>query len=133
MAKCANLIAHPIEYQSWVCMKIRCKDPAKKKWYGHVTICPAWHFFELFFRDMGPAPSSDHTLDRIKNELGYFKDNCRWATDKEQANNRTNNVPYHVHFNKASGYWFVREYKDGQRILIDKCLTRSYITEKYGV
>lgn len=40
---------------------------------------------------MGACPSDKHTLDRIENSKGYEPDNCRWATMKEQQNNRTNN------------------------------------------
>jgi hypothetical protein len=45
-----------------------------------------------FYEDMGPAPSSKHSVDRINPNKGYSKDNCRWATAKEQANNRTNTI-----------------------------------------
>ncbi len=40
---------------------------------------------------MGERPSLAHTLDRIDNGKGYEPDNCRWATMKDQQNNRTNN------------------------------------------
>lgn len=40
---------------------------------------------------MGDAPSKIHTLDRIRVLEDYKPDNCRWATPKEQARNRTNN------------------------------------------
>jgi hypothetical protein len=42
---------------------------------------------------MGDAPSEKHTIDRIKNNLGYEKGNCKWSTRKEQNNNtRTNRM-----------------------------------------
>ena len=41
---------------------------------------------------MGFAPTPKHTLDRIDNSKGYYKDNCRWATILEQANNKDSNV-----------------------------------------
>jgi hypothetical protein len=40
---------------------------------------------------MGERPSLAFSIERKKNELGYSKDNCVWATSREQANNRTNN------------------------------------------
>jgi len=46
--------------------------------------------FENFFEDMGERPEK-LTIDRIDNSKGYYKQNCRWATLKGQANNKTNN------------------------------------------
>lgn len=57
-----------------------------------VTLDEAWLNFETFKQDMGLRPSKDHSVDRINNLLGYSKTNCRWATKKEQAVNRSTNV-----------------------------------------
>jgi hypothetical protein len=54
-----------------------------------ITICERWHKFENFLADMGERPQ-DRTLDRIKNDEGYSKENCRWATRSEQQLNKRN-------------------------------------------
>lgn len=86
------------EYNSWMCMKARCanKNNARYKYYGGrgITVCGRWiNSFENFLADMGRAPSSKHTLDRYPNKNGnYEPGNVRWATPKEQAQNR--NKPF---------------------------------------
>ena len=78
-------------YHSWKSMKARCDEPnhpAADYYYDRgITYDPAWSDFETFYADMGERPVGT-TLDRENNDLGYSKDNCRWATPKVQANNR---------------------------------------------
>lgn len=72
----------------WVNLKQRHKSPK----YAHITVCAEWSSFEQFLEDMGKCPTEFHTIDRQDNSKGYEPGNCRWATQKEQQNNRTNNL-----------------------------------------
>lgn len=85
------------EYYSWMSMKKRCLNDTHKSYksYGGrgISICSRWeNSFENFFEDMGVRPGKNYSLDRINNNLGYCKENCRWATKKEQSRNIRTNV-----------------------------------------
>jgi hypothetical protein len=80
-------------YTRWSSMMRRCHSPNTKRYkdYGArgITVCEAWHTFENFFNDMGHAENG-LTLDRIDNNKGYCKENCRWCDRKTQSRNRRN-------------------------------------------
>ncbi|MFN9113692.1 MAG: hypothetical protein ACK5XN_26785, partial [Bacteroidota bacterium] len=83
------------EYNIWANMKARCNNinnTSYKNYGGRgITICDEWNnSFEKFIGDMGPCPKN-YSIDRINNELGYSKDNCKWSSNKEQSLNRRSN------------------------------------------
>jgi hypothetical protein len=84
-------MCHTKIYGVWTAMVARCTNPnvlAFRNYGGRgVTVCERWMDFALFFEDMG-LPQPGQTLDRINNNLGYCKENCRWADLKQQARNK---------------------------------------------
>lgn len=84
------------EYKTWSGLRTRCynKDSRPYKYYGGrgIYVCDRWlESFQNFLEDMGEKPSRKHSLDRIDNNKGYYKENCRWATYKQQMRNVSNN------------------------------------------
>lgn len=82
---------HPLGH-IWSSMMARCYRQSDKDYrnYGAkgVRVCAEWHDPLEFFAYMPPRPSADHTLDRIDPSGDYKPGNVRWATHKEQANNK---------------------------------------------
>jgi len=107
-------VLRTLTYRSWHMMIQRCYHPDHVSYaqYGGrgITVHWAWlpapltikdvvhtldgetrtrmQAFANFVRDVGLKPTEKHTLDRLKPELGYFKDNVAWATPKEQGRNK---------------------------------------------
>lgn len=90
------------EHFVWLSIIRRCTNPKQKSWdkYGGrgIKICDRWLYsFENFYADMGPRPSPKHSIDHRDNDGDYEPNNCRWATQIEQANNTRRN--HFVEFN----------------------------------
>ena len=79
-----------ITYLVWAGVVRRIKNPHHKR-YKNMYIDSRWYKFENFYEDMGERPSLAHSIDRVDNEDGYYKENCRWATKYEQMNNISTN------------------------------------------
>lgn len=99
------------EYRIWIKIKGRCMSKTNDRYkdYGGrgITVCHRWlDSFENFLKDMGYAPSNKHSIDRINNNGNYCKENCRWATPKEQLNNtRYNRVITHNDITLTVSEW----------------------------
>lgn len=87
-------------YRTWIAMRRRClveSEPAYKNYGGRgITLCEDWNKFQNYMDDMLPSylehcdeyGIKQTTLDRINNDGNYEPKNCRWATYKQQANNK---------------------------------------------
>lgn len=86
-------MCYSVEYSAWRHMLQRCYNPNTKHYnrYGGrgIEVCHRWReSFENFYKDMGPRPVG-LSIDRIDNDGNYEPGNCRWATSKQQMNNRS--------------------------------------------
>jgi hypothetical protein len=84
-----------LESYAYYGAKKRCVNPYSKSWkdYGGRGIKFLFTSFQQFLAEIGPKPTPKHQLDRINNDGHYEPGNIRWATPKENANNRRCSKP----------------------------------------
>lgn len=87
-------MTHTKTYSTWEHIIQRCTNPNNDNWHKYgsrgITVCDEWLLFKNFLKDMGERPENT-SLDRIDNNKGYYKENCRWADVKTQARNTRKN------------------------------------------
>jgi hypothetical protein len=103
-------------HKSWTHMILRCTNPNYNRFidYGGrgIKVCKRWRLFENFYADMGDRPEGK-TIERKNNDLGYYKENCRWASRSEQqhncriSKNNTTGCPG-VYFNKKAQNYYAQ-------------------------
>ena len=89
------------EHSSWKSMLNRCYNVNGVDYVNYggrgIAVCERWrHSFENFFADMGPRPSSKHSIDRIDSDGAYSPENCRWATPDIQGGNTRRTIKVEI-------------------------------------
>jgi hypothetical protein len=98
------------EYIIWQAIWYRCTNPNAQYYnaYGGrgITVDPRWRSFKTFMTDMGGRPGPNYSIERMKNNLGYSQENCRWATQAEQMRNtRRNHWVTYQHVTQCLADW----------------------------
>jgi hypothetical protein len=117
--RCKNRATHKLRshrlYNIWHLMMNRCYKENNKSYadYGlrNIKVCEQWHNVENFIHDMNDDYKDGLSIDRINNDKGYFKDNCRWVNRTIQARNKRT-----IQKNNTSGYKGV--FVDGNRFRV---------------
>jgi len=147
-------------YNIWAGMVQRCTNPNTQSWHRYggrgITVCERWKSYENFKKDMIDGYSDDLTIDRINNDKGYSKKNCRWVTNKENCNNQSRTIRVRfrgkertlgevakmlgekydtVHQRWETGNPLDQTYEDQKARYDDKgeMLTISELSKRYGV
>ena len=138
-----NLSNHRL-YQIWINMIQRCTNPKSTlyKNYGErgIEVCQEWQDVNNFINDMYPTFQEGLSIDRIDNNNGYSKDNCRWTTRKIQSRNTrvlisSNTSGYRgVHWRKSRKKWTSQIRVDSKKIHLgsfDTAINGAVAYDKY--
>jgi len=125
------------EYRIWAGMLQRCLNENAVNFddYSKRGVCERWLKFENFFEDMGKCPKG-LTLERKKNDLGYFPEICIWATSSQQNLNRSNRKMKSskfrgVNWDKTRDQWASRIILNGKQKFLGRYESEEVAAEKF--
>lgn len=145
-----GLSRHPL-FGRWYRMIRRCGHPSEAGFanYGArgIKVCPQWHdpaaYIAYVERELGPQPTTRHTIDRIDNDRDYEPGNLRWATRSEQCTNQRQRVlagyPVGesgfrgVRLHRKTGRWHARIHVNGQARSLGYFATAEEAARAYDV
>ncbi len=126
-------------YRTWVDMRQRCNNP-KAQFYAQyggrgIKVCAEWDQDFLAFYDwaMSHGYQENLTIDRIDNDNGYSPENCRWVTQKQQNDNRSNSVRFVIGKEEKTLSEWCRYYKIAKKKVWDRLQRGWTIEEALGI
>lgn len=129
------------EYHSWFSLKSRCNDIDDDRYGGRgIGYDSSWETFERFYADMGEKPTLKHEIDRIDNNKGYSRENCKWSTRVENTTNTRRSriwivfgIVYQTMVDAVSGSGLSRwQIQDRCHRCLDGCSTELKYPKGYG-
>jgi hypothetical protein len=83
-------------YEVWKAMRKRCYSKTNAKWHAYgargIQVCERWQSYKIFREDVGLPPFEGATIDRVNPDGHYSPENCRWADQTTQLQNKRTNV-----------------------------------------
>lgn len=118
-------------YDTWHSMKTRCKDNDNIN-YGErgITYCDEWENFDNFLKDMGKPPDNSYSIERIAVNGNYEPNNCKWATNIEQARNKRNNIFIDYNGEKLCLTELVQKYSSIKRATVDWRIKHGWTVQR---
>lgn len=117
------------QYQIWENMVARCTNPKSPSYEGYggkgIVLCSSWRTFSNFWEDMKDNYHDNLTLDRIKGDGGYCKENCRWVDFSVQGYNKD------LRKNNPNGHCGVNNYNNKQTPYA-ATITKNHVTYNLG-
>ena len=133
-------------YKIYRAILTRCNNKKTKRYkdyWGRWIKCE-WESFEDFYADMWASYEEWLSIDRINNDWNYSKENCRWATPKQQSNNTRRSININIRFyikkyrkDILKNLYFWIEWNWQRKSMIEWCnilwISQSVVTSRVSV